>query len=76
MAGPPVGFGGKLMRTVCFFAVASAGFAGSGEGGVGGTGGGSAIKFVYPNYEPICPAVNDRLFATCLHKQTSISDSA
>jgi len=56
--GPPAGLGGRLIRTVCFFAAASAGFGGSGaaaaagaaagagaEGGVGGTGGvGSDIE--------------------------------
>ena len=41
MEGPPAGFGGRLIRTVCFLAAASAGFGGSGAGagaGVGGTG--------------------------------------
>ncbi len=44
--GPPAGFGGRLMRTVCFFCVASAALGGSGAGvGAGGTGGvGSDIK--------------------------------
>lgn len=43
--GPPAGFGGKLMRTVCFFWAASAGLGGSGAGdGVGGTGLFSDIK--------------------------------
>lgn len=43
--GPPAGFGGKLMRTVCFFWAASAGLGGSGAGdGVGGIGLFSDIK--------------------------------
>jgi len=43
IAGPPVGLGGKLMRTVCFFCAASAALGGS--AGVGGVPGfrGSAI---------------------------------
>ena len=37
--GPPAGLGGRLMRTVCFFCIASAGFGGSEAGvGAGGTG--------------------------------------
>lgn len=41
--GPPAGLGGRLMRTVCFLAAASAGLGGSGAG-AGGTGElGSAI---------------------------------
>ena len=43
MAGPPVGLGGKLMRTVCFF-WASAAFAGSPPPGAGGTGGTGVIS--------------------------------
>jgi hypothetical protein len=66
--GPPAGLGGRLIRTVCFFAAASAGFGGSGaaaaagagaEGGVGGTGGvGSDIetseklRFAHPGVKP------------------------
>ncbi len=44
MAGPPVGLGGKLIRTVCFFC-ASAGFGGS-PPGAGGTGVLSDIKSI------------------------------
>jgi len=36
--GPPAGFGGRLILTVCFFCAASAGFGGSGVGEGGGTG--------------------------------------
>ena len=36
--GPPAGFGGRLILTVCFFWAASAGFGGSGVGEGGGTG--------------------------------------
>ena len=47
MEGPPAGFGGRLMRTVCFFWDASAGFGGSAPAPeAGGTGGVfSDIKF-------------------------------
>ena len=61
MEGPDAGLGGRLIRTVCFFAAASAGFGGStGAGaiegggvagaavGAGGTGGvGSDIVTVW-----------------------------
>ena len=36
MDGPPAGFGGRLMRTVCFFWAASADFGGSAAGAAGG----------------------------------------
>ncbi len=42
--GPPAGFGGRLMRTVCFFCVASAGFGGSEPGAGEGAGLLSDIK--------------------------------
>ena len=53
--GPPAGFGGRLMRTVCFFCVASAALGGSGAGvGAGGTGGvGSDIGII------VCPDAKD-----------------
>ncbi len=48
--GPPAGFGGRLMRTVCFFWAESAGFgasaAVSGDGGVGEVGSDIGVIFL------------------------------
>jgi len=43
---PPAGFGGRLIRTVCFFCAASAGFGGSGAGGGVDPGGGVSDMMV------------------------------
>lgn len=47
IAGPPAGFGGRLMRTVCFFCAASAGLGGSGDGGVEDPGGGVSDMMIW-----------------------------
>ena len=43
MDGPLDGFGGRLMRTVCFFCAASAGLGGSAAGAGAGAGGTGAV---------------------------------